>query len=143
MLPVACELIERDRGIKELHIGQMTFAVYARSSVSEPHRRAAAAVGMARPETPDEPGYLSELEEDEGYGKTVREAGEEAEKLALEIMGLRLKEPMEDVDADYKPGLGRYKMGRHVVRSEYRSESAAAPSDGSYATVVVAAVFLP
>ena len=143
VLPIGCMPIPRERGIKELGIGQMTFAVYARSKVNEPRRRTAVAIGMATPETPDEPGYLSEVQDEEGYGMTARQAGEEAEKLALEIMGLRLKAPLDDVEAEYKPAQGRYVMGRHVVRTEYRAEGVSAPEDGSYGTVVVAAVFLP
>lgn len=143
VLPIGCKLIPREQGVKELGIGRISFAVYARSKVNEPKRRTAVAIGMATPETPDEPGYLSEVQDEEGYGMTPRQAGEEAEKLALEIMGIRLKAPLDDVDAEFKPGQGKYVMGEHVVRTEYRAEGASAPEDGSYATVVVAAVFLP
>lgn len=48
IFPPDCELISKEKGIKELEPGQMTFAVLAKNSTNEPNRLVSASVGLAR-----------------------------------------------------------------------------------------------
>ncbi len=60
IFPPDCELISKEKGIKELEPGQMTFAVLAGNSANEPNRLVSASVGLARPKDKKQYGYISE-----------------------------------------------------------------------------------
>jgi pyruvoyl-dependent arginine decarboxylase (PvlArgDC) len=59
--------------------GEITFCVMARAETSEPGRRIAASIGLARPKDPTVYGYISEHQ---GFGMTEAESGDYAEDLA-------------------------------------------------------------
>ncbi|MFA5364681.1 MAG: pyruvoyl-dependent arginine decarboxylase, partial [Candidatus Bathyarchaeia archaeon] len=60
ILPPGCKQISKERGVKMLHPGEITFAVMSKNSVQEPLRLIAASIGMAVPSSANSYGYLSE-----------------------------------------------------------------------------------
>src|SRR5689334_4489131 len=60
ILSPGCELIPAEVGIATLRPGEITFCVMARAETSEPGRRIAASIGIARPKDPMAYGYISE-----------------------------------------------------------------------------------
>ena len=62
---------------------RVTFCVMARAETSEPGRRIAASIGMARPKDPTVYGYISEHH---GFGMTETESGDYAEDLAASML---------------------------------------------------------
>src|SRR5947209_383061 len=87
IFPPRCKLVSRDKGVKELKPGQVTFVVMSENSTREPHRLIAASVGVAIPADRNTFGYLSEHH---SFGQTEVVAGEYAEELAAEMLAATL-----------------------------------------------------
>jgi len=87
IFPPRCKLVSRDKGVKELKPGQVTFVVMSENSTREPHRLIAASVGVAIPADRNTFGYLSEHH---SFGQTESVAGEYAEELAAEMLATTL-----------------------------------------------------
>ena len=66
IFPPHCKLISKEKGVKELHDGQVGFCVMSRQSTNEYRRMIAASVGVAIPKDATRYGYLSELHD---YGQ--------------------------------------------------------------------------
>ena len=79
IVPPGCELLTREKGLKMVQPGEITFVVIARNSTNEPHRLVASSIGIAIPSGKDQYGYLSEHH---SYGQTDESAGDYAEDLA-------------------------------------------------------------
>jgi arginine decarboxylase len=139
VIPLGCKLMPGDEARELLVPGQVTFAVYARASTPEPGRLIAAALGLALPEQGDMPGYISEVEE--GYRLDERSAGEEAERIALEILASRRKVKF-DIGAEWDRRKRRYRIGREDVRTRSIAAAAVGDEQGRHTTVIAAAVFL-
>jgi arginine decarboxylase len=60
IIPPGCKLISREKGLKMLKPGEITFVVLARNQTNEPHRLIAASIGVAIPSGKNNYGYLSE-----------------------------------------------------------------------------------
>jgi len=58
--PPKCKIVSIQEGRNFLLPGQISFAVMARASTSEPNRLIAASIGLANPAYEDQYGYLSE-----------------------------------------------------------------------------------
>src|SRR5436309_5220371 len=83
IIPPRCEIVSLRQGKDELMVGQMAFAIMAECSTNEPQKRISAAIGIAKPDDPNEYGFFTEIEEDQGYGKTGEKAAEEVMFLAI------------------------------------------------------------
>jgi arginine decarboxylase len=77
--PPHCRLISREEGLTYLNPGQILHLVMSECATDEAHRWIAAAIGVARPNTPDHYGYLAEYH---SFGQDAHEAGHHAEDLA-------------------------------------------------------------
>jgi arginine decarboxylase len=49
IIPPGCKRISREKGLKMLKPGEITFVVLAKNSINEPHRLIAASIGVAIP----------------------------------------------------------------------------------------------
>ncbi len=135
--PPGCKIISREKGIKELVPGAITYAVMARCTTNEPRRQLVSSIGLALPADKTHYGYLSEYH---GFGQTRHEAGEYAEDLAAAMLATTLGvEFDEDKSWDEKEEV--YRLSGKIVHSRNITQSAVNKS-GGYTTVVAAAVFL-
>ena len=58
IVPPGCELLTREKGLKMIQPGEITFVVIARNATNEPHRLVASSVGVAIPSGKNQYGYL-------------------------------------------------------------------------------------
>src|SRR4030066_1191304 len=59
IVPPGCQLLPREKGLKMVQPGEITFVVIARNATNEPHRLAASSAGAALPSGKKKNGYLS------------------------------------------------------------------------------------
>lgn len=138
IFPPGCKIVSKNQGLKELSPGQIVFCVLSKCSSNEPRRLIAASVGCAIPTDKNLYGYLSEHH---AYGQTDTVAGDYAEDLAAAMLASTLGiELNEDLGWDEKREI--YKISDKIVKTTNVTQSAIVKSDGTYTTVVAAAVML-
>ncbi|MBN1300668.1 MAG: arginine decarboxylase, pyruvoyl-dependent [Melioribacteraceae bacterium] len=137
--PPGCKKISRERGLKEISAGQITFTVMARNSTNEPNRLIASSIGVAIPKDQTQYGYLSEHHP---YGVKEHNAGEYAEDLAAQMLATTL-----GVDFDPETAWNEreqvFKMSGKIVRTFNITQSAKGDKKGLWTTVIAAAILLP
>jgi arginine decarboxylase len=139
ILPPKCDIIPRDKGLKFLQPGQITFSVIARAASNEPSRQIAASIGVAIPTDRETYGYLSEHHT---YGKTAEEAGSYAEDLAAAMLASTLGVEFDE-DESWDNKRQQWTISGKIVRSRNITQSAEVGKDGKWKTVIAAAVLLP
>jgi len=138
ILPPRCKIISRKQGEPMLQPGQITFAVLAQISTSEPHRLIAASIGVAQPAEEDAYGYLSELH---ANGMNDKAAGDFSEDMAAAMLASTLGiEFNEDASWDEKEQV--FRVSGKIVRTSNITQSAVGHSQGLYTTVITAAIYL-
>jgi len=138
IFPPKCRLIPREKGLKELHAGQVTFCVMSRAESNEPNRLLSASVGLAVPAEHNTYGYLSEHH---SFGWNERKAGDYAEDLAVSMLASTLKidfDPNKSWDERKKI----YKMSGKIVKTTSIAQSSLGDKNGLWTTVIAVAVFL-
>jgi arginine decarboxylase len=138
IFPPKCKIIPKERGIKALHPGQITFLVLARAETNEPNRLVSTAIGFARPKDQNTYGYLSEHH---AYGETAKKTGEYAEDLAATMLATTLGIGF-DSDNAWREREQVYKASGKVIKTTNFCQSAEGHKDGLWTTVISAAVFL-
>lgn len=137
--PPHCKLISARQGLKKLHAGSITHVVISETSTNEPHRLAAASVGIAIPKDPLLYGYLSEHH---SFGENGQKAGDYAEDLAAEMLATILDVPFNPDDSyDEKKELWR--ISGKIVRTRNVTQTVVGSKRGLWSTVIAAAVLLP
>ena len=137
--PPDCILVSREKGVRELKPGQITFVVMARECTNEPNRLVSAAIGLAQPKDKKQYGYISEHH---AYGETVRRSSDFAEDLAATMLASTLGIEM-DPDAAWDERKKLYvadKNRQYVSRSI--AKSAEGHKDGLWTSVIACAVML-
>lgn len=138
ILPPACKIINRSKGLSELSPGQIVYAVMSKNSSNEPGRLIASAIGCAIPIDTRLYGYLSEHS---SFGQREREAGEYAEDLAAEMLASTLGISF-DIDSNYDEKREIFKIDGRIVRTRNISQAALCDKTGKWTTVIAAAVFI-
>lgn len=139
ILPPGCKLISKERGVKMLHPGEITFAVMSKNSVKEPHRLLAASIGMAIPSSKNSYGYLSEHH---SFGQSADDAGNYAEDLAATMLATTMGIPFDSEQAwDEKKQI--FKTSGLIIKTRNITQSARGEKNGCWTTVLAAAVFVP
>jgi arginine decarboxylase len=138
IFPPHCKLIPKEKGIKKLKAGGITFCVISENATNEPHRLVAASVGIAIPKAPDKYGYLSEHH---SFGQTDEAAGDYAEDLAAGMLATILGLPF-DADKSWNETKEYWKICGEIVTTRNVVQSAMGHKDGLWTTVVAAAVFV-
>jgi len=137
IIPPGCKLISREKGLKMIKPGEITFAVLDKNSTNEPHRLIAASIGAAIPLDQDNYGYLSEHH---SFGETEGMAGDYAEDLAATMlatnMGLKF-----DPENTWDERKQLFKT-RGLIKTTNMTQSAIGDKSGLWTTVIVAAVFV-
>lgn len=137
IFPPGCKVVSRERGLKELQPGNITYCVMSRTCSNEPRRLIAASVGCAIPADTNAYGYISEHH---AFGQTVREAGDYAEDLAAAMLASTLGIDF-DIDASWDEKEEIFKISGKIVKTRNVTQSAIV-KNGGYTSVVAAAVFL-
>jgi arginine decarboxylase len=139
IIPPGCKLISREKGLKMLNPGEITFVVLAKNSTNEPHRLIAASIGVAIPSGKNNYGYLSEHH---SFGQTDEVAGDYAEDLAATMlattMGLQF-----DSETAWDERKQLFKTSGLIIKTTNITQSAAGNKKGVWTTVIAAAVFVP
>jgi arginine decarboxylase len=138
IVPSGCKLISRERGLKMVKPGEITFIVLARNSTSEPHRLIASSIGVAIPSGKNNYGYLSEHH---SFGQTDEAAGDYAEDLAATMLATTMGIPFDSETAwDERKQL--FKTSGLIIKTTNITQSATGDKNGLWTTVLAAAVFL-
>ncbi len=137
IFPPGCKVVSRERGLKELRPGTITYCVMSRTCSNEPRRLIAASVGCAIPADNKAYGYISEHH---AFGQTVREAGDYAEDLAAAMLASTLGIDF-DIDASWDEREEIFKISGKIVKTRNVTQSAIA-KNGGHTSVLAAAVFL-
>lgn len=139
ILPPGCKLLTKERGLKMLHPGEITFVVMSKNSVQEPHRLIAASIGMALPSSKNSYGYLSEHH---SFGQSAEAAGNYAEDLAATMLATTMGIPFDPEQAwDEKKQI--FKTSGTIIKTSNITQSAKGEKTGQWTTVLAAAVFVP
>jgi len=138
ILPPFAEVIPKEKGVKYLKPGEITFVVLSRNASNEPNRLLAASVGMAVPADKGSHGYLSEHH---SFGETEDKAGDYAEDLAATFLASTLGLGFE-VEQSWDEKEKQFKMSGKIVRTSNVTQSAIVDKNGLWTTVVAAAVLI-
>ncbi len=138
IFPPNCKMIPREKGLKLIKPGQITYCVMARNATSEPNRLVSSAVGLAKPKDKKIYGYLSEHH---SFGETARKAGDYAEDLAATMLATTLGIPF-DPDEAYDSRKQVYEASKYIFNSTSICQSAEGNKHGKWTTVIAAAVML-
>jgi len=137
ILPPGCKVISKEKGLKLLKPGEISFCVMARSDTDEYGRLIASAVGIAIPKDSTKWGYLSEVH---SHGMNQKESADLAEDLAAGMLGTTL-----GLDVDPNKAWSEkeqvYKSSGLIIRTSSISQTAEGRRD-MWTTTVALAMFL-
>lgn len=139
IFPVGAKRITIEKGLEQLHPGQIVHCVMARNATNEPNRLIASSIGVARPKDKTMYGYLSEHHP---FGQTERVCGEYAEDLAASMLATTLGLDF-DPDKAWNEREQFFKMSGKIVNTFNITKSAQGEKNGLWTTVLAAAILLP
>lgn len=139
IFPPHCALIPRDKGLKKLKDGQITFCVLSRNNTNEYRRLIAASIGLAIPTDRSQHGYLSEHH---SFGQNEDHAGDYAEDLAASMLATTLGLQF-DPEASWDKKKEIWKISGQIVKTANITQSAIGSGKDLWTTVVAAAVLIP
>lgn len=140
IIPPGCEIVSLAEGREHLLMGQMAFSILAETSTDEPFKRISAAIGIAKPDDREAYGFFTEVEQDQGFGKTEAKAGEEVRHLAISNLAMSWRAKWND--KMFSPAKETYWIKNKRVRVSSVAQSATGDKDGKHTSVFVAAVFI-
>ena len=138
IFPPGCKIISRDKGLRKLKPGQVTFVVMSEAATHEPHRLIAATVGVAIPRDSKLYGYLSEHH---SFGENEKTAGDYAEDLAAEMLATTLDLEF-DPDKSWDEKRELWRLSDKIVRTQNVTQTAVGDKNGLWTTVIAAAVLV-
>jgi arginine decarboxylase len=138
IIPPYCTIITKDKGVKELNAGEITYVVMSRNTTNEPNRLIGAAVGIAVPKDRSNYGYISEHH---AFGITGRKLEDYTEDLAATMLATTLGLEF-DPDRAWDKRKQEYKMSGQIVRTQSVAQTAEGDKNGLWTTVLAAAVFM-
>jgi arginine decarboxylase len=134
---VQVKVISRDKGVKMLLPGAISFCVIARADTNEHGRLVASSVGVAIPKDKDKWGYLSEIH---AHGMNSQQAGDMAEDLAAGMLGTTLGIEF-DPDKAWSEKEQAYKSTGLFIKTTNITQTAKG-KEGLWTTTVALAMFL-
>lgn len=138
IIPPNCKIISKEKGVKELRAGEITYVVMSRNSTNEPNRLIGAAIGVATPKDRSHYGYISEHH---CFGVIGKKLEDYTEDLAATMLATTLGLDF-DPDKAWDTRKRQYKMSGRIVRTQSVAQTAEGDKNGLWTTVVAAAVFL-
>lgn len=137
ILPPNCKVVTREKGLLDMHAGEIVHCVLARNETSENNRLVVASIGCAVPADSNAYGYLSEHH---SFGETDEKAGEYAEDLAASMLATTLGIEF-DADKAWNEREQEYKASGKIIRTRNITQSAQG-KEAIWTTVIAAAVFI-
>lgn len=138
IFPPNCKMISKEKGVKLLNPGEITYCVMARNESNEPNRLISASVGLAISKDRSQYGYLSEHH---AFGEKLEKAGEYAEDLAATMLATTIGIDF-DSNTAWKEREQVYKSSGHIFKTTNITQSAEGNKLGLWTTVVALAVFI-
>ena len=138
IIPPNCKIITKDKGIKCLRPGEITYVVMSRNTTNEPNRLIGAAIGVAVPKDSESYGYISEHH---CFGTVSKKLEDHTEDLAATMLATTLGFDFNP-DKAWDKRKQEYKMSRRIVRTQSVAQTAEGDKNGLWTTVLAAAVFL-
>jgi len=120
ILPPGCEIVSPEEGNKHLKAGEIVFCVMSKNQTNIKGKIIASSIGVAIPTDPKMHGYISEYNSED---ELTTNAGEYAEKIALEML--------------------ETKAGGIVESKTLSITQKAKNENGEWVTTVAVAVFVP
>lgn len=139
IFPPGCKIIQRAKGVQQLHPGEVVYCVMSDASTNEPHRLLAASVGISLPRNMESYGYLSEHH---SFGQNEKLAGDYAEDLAAEMLATTLGVSF-DPDKSWNDRKGTWTISGEIYKTMNMTQSAVGDKSGLWTTVIAAAIFVP
>jgi arginine decarboxylase len=137
IIPPGCKMISRERGLKMIRPGEITFVVLARNSTNEPHRLIASSIGVAIP-SGKHYGYLSEHH---SFGQPDDKAGDYSEDLAATMLATTMGIQF-DPETDWHEKEQLFKTSGMIIKTANVTQSATGDKSGLWTTAIAAAVFV-
>lgn len=138
ILPPRCKIISKNKGMKLLIPGEITYCVLSRNETNEPYRKISASIGLAIPKDKNAYGYISEYH---SFGERCKVAGDYAEDLAATMLATTLGIDF-DPDKAWDERKQIYKMSGKIVTTRSITQTAIGDKNGKWTTVIAAAVFV-
>lgn len=138
ILPPACTIIPKNKGLTLLSPGEIIHCVLARAETNEPNRLISAAIGVARVRDRATYGYLSEHHT---FGWTAKRTSEYAEDLAATMLATTLGIEF-DPESAWNERKQVYHAGDRTFGTRAVCQSAQGNKDGLWTTVISAAVLI-
>ena len=138
IIPPHCKIVSKERGLKELRSGAVTFVILSRLESNEPNRLIAASIGAAIPKNRSMYGYLSEYE---AFGESDEVAGMKAEEIAANMLASTLGIDFK-AEENWEKKKEIIKMSNKVVKTTNITQSAIVGKDGKRTCVIAAAVLI-
>jgi len=138
IIPPKCKIIGREKGVKELSAGEITYVVMSRNKTNEPNRLVGASIGVAIPKERESHGYISEHH---CFGEASKKIGDYTEDLAATMLATTLGIEFDSEKA-WDERKQEFKMSGHFVRTQSVAQTARGDLNGLWTTVIAAAVFL-
>jgi arginine decarboxylase len=137
ILPPKCKIIAREKGLKSMVPGQISYCVIARSDTNEHGRLIASSIGIAVPKDRNKWGYISEVH---GHGMNKAEAADMSEDLAADMLGTTLGLEV-DPDKAWSEKERVYKASGLIIRTSNTTQTARGEK-GLWTTTVAIAMLL-
>jgi arginine decarboxylase len=138
IVPRNCKIMSREKGVKLLNPGEITYCVMSRNKTNEPNRLIGSAIGVAVPKEKNSYGYISEHH---GFGEKAQKAGDYAEDLAATMLATTLGLDF-NIEKAWDERKQEYKMSGRFVRTQSIVQTARGDKNGLWTTVLAAAVFI-
>jgi arginine decarboxylase len=138
IIPPGCKQISKERGLKMIRPGEITFVVIARNSTNEPHRLVASSIGVAIPSGKDNYGYISEHH---SYGQSEDIAGDYAEDLAATMLATTMGIQF-DPDIAWQEREQLFKTSGMIIKTANITQTATGDKNGLWTTTVATTVFV-
>ena len=137
IFPAGCKIISRNKGLKQLRPGQITYCVLARGDTNESSRLVASGIGLAVPASGHNYGYISEYH---GFGMKKKAVADLVEDMAATMLATTLGIEF-DPDKAYDERKEIYRMSGKIVRTRAEVKTAEGDKDSLWTTVISSAVF--
>jgi arginine decarboxylase len=138
IIPPGCKKISKERGLKMIRPGEITFVVIARNSTNEPHRLVASSIGVAIPSGKDNYGYISEHH---ACGQSEEIAGDYAEDLAATMLATTMGIQF-DPDIAWQEKEQLFKTSGMIIKTANITQTATGDKNGLWTTTVATTVFV-
>jgi arginine decarboxylase len=138
IIPPGCKFIPREKGLRLLKPGEITFTVMSKNSTNQPNRLISASIGVALPTDKGKYGYLSEHH---SFGQNTETAGDYAEDLAATMLATTMGIQF-DSEAAWDEKKQLFKTTGLIIKTSNITQCVIGDKKGLWTTTIAAAVFL-